>query len=238
VTLELGLTDTNYKNLHRVEAFDYDLDGDDDILYCRNGAPRDMQVIRNNIGQDNNWTGVQLYAPEGVNGSSIGARVYVWSGGVQRMREVYAGRGNGAGQQPFKLLFGLGSNGSIDSIKVVWPDKSGSVTTVYNPPMKTYLGITKNGLKVADNGGRQADEGVVLYPNPGRDYLLIHWKGVQGKVRLEVQDMMGRRLSKPWEYYHASGTIYYSIKDLPPGQYLLRGEAAQGKVFSAVFLKK
>src|SRR5690606_11401194 len=139
----LGLTGTAQRDLHRVEVIDYDLDGDDDVLYCRAGVPRDMQVLRNDIGQDNNWTGVTLYAPSGVNGSSIGARVYVWSGGVQRMREVYAGRGNGGGQQPFSLLFGLGSSSRIDSMRVVWPDKQGSVTTIHNPPVNEYLGITK-----------------------------------------------------------------------------------------------
>jgi hypothetical protein len=237
ITQELGLTGTAQRDVHRVEAIDYDLDGDDDILYCRNGAPRDMQVLENRIGQDNNWTGVQLFAPSGVNKSSIGARVYVWSGGVQRMREVYAGRGNGGGQQPFTLLFGLGSSSRIDSIRVVWPDKKGSVTTIHNPPVNQYLGITVNGLSVADEGQQRAEEEQVhLYPNPAKDYLLIHWPDVQGSVRLEVYDALGRRADSA-PYDQVSGTFYYPVKDLAPGQYILRGVGKDGKSFSRIFVK-
>jgi hypothetical protein len=238
ITLELGLTGAEQRDLHRVEAIDYDLDGDDDILYCRNGAPREMHMLENRIGQENNWTGIQLRAPEGVNGSCIGARVYVWSGGKQRMREVYAGRGNGAGQQPFMMLFGLGSSSQIDSIRVVWPDRSGSVTTIVNPPVNQYLGITVNGLSVADGDQNTVQQDkVFVYPNPAKDYLLIQGVDARGAVSLETHDMLGRRIVNKMRFDHVSGTLYYPVKNLLPGQYILKGMSKDGKSFSRTFVK-
>ncbi len=238
ITQELGLTGTAQRDVHRVEAVDYDLDGDDDILYCRNGAPRDIQMLENRIGQDNNWTAVQLRPPQGVNRSSIGARIYIWSGGVQRMREVYAGRGNGAGQQPFALLFGLGSHSRIDSVRVVWPDKAGSVTTVVDPPVNRYLEITGTGLSVAQTQMKEDAPLLQIYPNPAREYLLIGWGGDPVAGSFEVYDVHGRRVSEPGRYRLVSGTGYYSVKDLPPGHYILRGVTGKGQVFSRVFVKE
>jgi hypothetical protein len=236
VTMELGLTGTAQRDVHRVEAVDYDLDGDEDILHCRVGVPRNLQFLQNDIGQSSNWTGVRLHAPVGVNGSSIGARVYIWSGGVQRMREVYAGRGNGGGQQPFSLLFGLGNDSRVDSLKVVWPDRRGTVTSILNPPVNEYLEVTVNGLKVAEKdpayGG--GEDPVILYPNPADDYLLIHWKGASGDVVLEVYDMLGRRIESK-VYSSLSGTFYYPIRNLRKGQYILKGSSKAGPSFGRPF---
>src|SRR5690606_10567446 len=144
ITSDIGMMIPEINNLHLLEVMDYDLDGDDDIIVCRDAAPQQMHLLRNEIGQDNNWIGIRLMASEGVNKSCIGTRIYVWSGGVQRMREVYAGRGNASGQQPFLMLFGLGSNTVVDSMKIVWPDVAGSETVIRNPGVNQYHGITKN----------------------------------------------------------------------------------------------
>jgi hypothetical protein len=45
---------------------------------------------------------------------------------------IYAGRGNASGQQPFALIFGLGSQTTINSVTVQWPDAAKSRTTVKN----------------------------------------------------------------------------------------------------------
>src|SRR5690606_6498503 len=140
-----------------------------------------------------NWTAVSLRAPVGVNKSSIGARIYVWSGGTQRMREVYAGRGNASGQQPFTMIFGLGSNTSIDSITVVWPDASGTRTTVRNPPVNRYLQITSSGLAVQDADVKEHQGSLKVYPNPARDFLMLQMSDNEPLMRAEVFDMLGRK---------------------------------------------
>jgi hypothetical protein len=236
VTSDLGLMGSEQRDLHRVEAIDYDLDGDEDILYCRNGGTRRIHFVENRIGQDNNWTAVNLRAPAGVNRSCIGARVYVWSGGTVRMREVYSGRGNGSGQQPFSLVFGLGNHTMIDSIKVHWPNAAGTVTTVVRPPVNRYLEITGTGLSVQDAKEQDDEEGFLLYPNPVHDFLLIRLgEGQQGY--LDVTDKLGRQIYAPKDVRADQGVVCYPVEDLKAGHYVIRFVTKKGKIFTRVFIK-
>jgi hypothetical protein len=236
ITGDLGLLGTSLRDMHFVEAIDYDRDGDDDIVVCRNGQPRNLHLIRNRIGQDNNWTGVHLRAPAGVNKSCIGARIYVWSGGVKRMREVYAGRGNGAGQQPFAMLFGLGSSTSIDSITVAWPDAAGTQTTVRNPPINRYLEITGSGLSVAGTESHAQAPVLKLYPNPARDFILVQLSDNSIPASIVIYDMTGRKMDQA-KAFPADQITYCSVKDLPGGQYIVKVIARNGKTFTQTFVK-
>jgi hypothetical protein len=237
VTGKLGLLLPGLLNLHLLEAIDYDLDGDDDIVVCRTGQPRTLELIENKIGQENNWTAVSLRAPVGVNKSSIGARIYVWSGGTQRMREVYAGRGNASGQQPFTMIFGLGSNTSIDSITVVWPDASGTRTTVRNPPVNRYLQITSSGLAVQDADVQEHQGSLKVYPNPARDFLMLQMSDNEPLMRAEVFDMLGRKGAEI-EFGHIDKTTYWcSVATLPAGRYFVKAVSQRGSVYVKPFVK-
>lgn len=237
ITGDLGLLKNELKDVHFVKVMDYDLDGDDDLLVCRNGQPRSLHLIENRIGQDNNWTGVQLRAPHGVNKSCIGARIYVWSSGVQRMREVYAGRGNAAGQQPFAMLFGLGSNTVIDSVTVAWPDAAGSTTTVHNPPVNRYLEITAAGLSVADASNDAVPGMLKLYPNPAKDFILVQVSNNEPLERIEVYDVLGRSVNQMKKLSPDEVTVYCNTDHLPQGQYLIQVATVSGRSFSGVFMK-
>ncbi len=238
ITGVLGMVREETNNLHLLEALDYDLDGDDDLLLCKDALPRPLHLIENRIGQDNNWTGVQLRAPQGVNKSCIGARIYVWSNGVQRMREVYAGRGNNGGQQPFAMLFGLGNHTTIDSVKVVWPDAQSSTTTVYNPPVNHYLEITANGLAVEDaedDGNKEI--GLKVYPNPAKDFILVQLSNNEPVERVEVYDVLGRRVYKRAANRTGDAVHYYDIMELPSGNYWLKVISRSGENITSFFVK-
>ncbi len=237
ITGSLGLVRAEARDLHMVEVLDYDRDGDDDILICKDGQPRDLNMIENRIGQDNNWTGINLHAPAGVNGSCIGARIYVWSGGVQRMREVYAGRGNNGGQQPFGMLFGLGKNSVIDSLSVHWPDVAGSRTTVYNPPVNRYLELTLSGLNVPDGDVEKKMLALKVYPNPARDFILYQLSGNTLIARMELFDVMGRIQHSVMSPSGDEPTGYCSLRDLVSGQYFLRVITADGRTVCQPFVK-
>ena len=237
ITGDLGLLDGTMKDTHLAEVLDYDLDGDDDLIFCRNGQPRGLHVISNRIGQDNHWTAVQLRAPQGVNKSCIGARIYVWSGGVKRMPEVYAGRGNASGQQPFAMLFGLGSSSHIDSVTVAWPDAAGSTTTVRNPPVNRYLEITSAGLSVAAAAQTAHTAALKLYPNPARDFILVQMDDNTVIRSVEVYDLMGRRAGQPQLYAGNERTRYYAAAALPAGQYFIKAATEKGKVYVKTFVK-
>jgi enediyne biosynthesis protein E4 len=135
ITADLGLMGPDGVGLiypHPVVRVDYDLDGDDDFLVgLTDTTPPHLAAFRNDVGTKNNWIAVSLAptAGSGVNRAAIGARVVVTSGDLTLTRELYAGEGNVAGQQPLRLTFGLGQRTKVDSIKVVWPNKQRSVTT-------------------------------------------------------------------------------------------------------------
>ncbi len=237
ITGEIGLVRTETRDIHSLEVLDYDLDGDDDMITCRDGQPRLFNLIENRIGQDNNWTGVSLRAPQGVNKSCIGARIYVWSGGVQRMREVYAGRGNNGGQQPFAMLFGLGSSTTIDSIKIAWPDAAGSVTVVKDPPVNQYLGITVNGLSVGDGQEVKGEAMLKIYPNPAKDFILVQMSDNSAPHRISIYDMTGRLVETVPVDKTGEATRYCSVSFLPAGHYIVAVTGMTGAVYTQSFVK-
>ncbi len=238
ISSSLGLIRPELMDMHSLEALDFDLDGDDDIITRRNGIPRSLHLIENRIGQDNNWTAVTLQAPQGVNKSCIGARIYVWVGGAYRMRDVYAGRGNASGQQPFALIFGLGNQTEIDSIIVAWPDEAGTRTTVIDPPVNHYLQITGTGLAV---GGQAASENntIVLkcYPNPAKDFILLQLSDNEHIEKVRVYDVTGRSMTSVTGYNNSSATWYCSVTNLPPGHYFVQVVTEKGNTYSHSFVK-
>ncbi len=232
--VQMIIPETN--NLHLLEALDYDLDGDDDIIFCRDAAPQQMHLLRNEKGQDNNWVGFNLIAPEGVNRSCIGARIYVWSGGIQRMREIYAGRGNASGQQPFRMLFGLGDH-KVDSVKIEWPDKGGSKTLIYNPEINRYHTVSKTGLGVNAQQERFRNSRLVLYPNPASEYVLMQLPDGKALLDILIVDVTGKQVLRS-SYKNLHGPVYINIGNLPLGHYVLRAESVDGTVFYGAFVRQ
>jgi hypothetical protein len=151
ITSELGfITDTSAASIdrrilspHAIEPVDFDLDGDDDLLVAKYPVNKNFILLRNDIGNKNNWVSVKLNAPEGVNKSCIGARITLKSGKLIQMRDIYAGQGNFGAQQPFILTFGLGNRKKIDRIEVRWPDKNSTVTVVKNVKVNQLIEIRK-----------------------------------------------------------------------------------------------
>jgi hypothetical protein len=100
-----------------VAAFDYDRDGDLDLLIADSEqAPR---LLRNDGGADHHWLSVALRG-DGANSEAIGARVSVRAGGLTQLREIRAGS-NYASQDPAEAHFGLGDAVVVD-VTVRWPD--------------------------------------------------------------------------------------------------------------------
>ena len=123
---------------------DYDLDGDLDLVLgtgTYNGAAPTNAVhfYRNDVGQDSNWTRIELVGL-GVghsNVDAIGARVKVTAGGRTMMQEVLAANGHSGGGQTRVLTFGLGAACEIDAIEVRWPDAV-ATTMAYHDVRANY----------------------------------------------------------------------------------------------------
>lgn len=236
ITNDVGLVRTETKDIHALEVMDYDMDGDDDMITCKDGQPRKLTVVKNEIGQDNNWIAVHLNAPQGVNKSSIGARITVWTGGIQHMREVYAGRGNNGGQQPFALIFGLGSNTTVDSIQVRWPNAGSTITTVYQSDINQYITISANGLDVP-GAAVTNDVGIKVYPNPAKDFVLVQLKDTAKDAIIEIYNVAGQKMHGVVVYDKTGATKYCSLKNLLPGQYIIKATTTEGEILSQSFTK-
>lgn len=108
-------------------VFDYNNDGYPDIFkFGSENVTNDAALYKNNAS-GNNYISIKLLTCSGA-ADPRGARVKVSAGGISKTK-FYGSNSVGSsgvyGSE--KLYFGLGSNTSIDSIVVYWPD--GTVTT-------------------------------------------------------------------------------------------------------------
>lgn len=121
--VEAGLTHTGEGRT--LLTFDYDLDGDRDIVILSCNEP--LQLFRNDLittrraPDDAHWLQVRLdtsrhrsLAPHG-----IGARITVVAGGVSQTRQMTSG-GTYLGQSELVAHFGLHTNRSIEELTVDW----------------------------------------------------------------------------------------------------------------------
>ncbi len=103
-------------------AFDYDRDGDQDLLITNMDQPaRFLENVSTNKGH---WLNVKLQP----DCKALGAAVYATTGGTTRRRDVVAGRSYMAGTPP-EAHFGLGFATTVDQLRVVWADGKETVLT-------------------------------------------------------------------------------------------------------------
>lgn len=104
-------------------AFDFDRDGDQDLLVVNRDAPAQFFVNHWADNTNNNWLRVRLASDDGR--TPIGATVKVQTGNRIQAKtfslcnsylSCYAG----------PLLFGVGTTDKIDTIEVVWPGGTSS----------------------------------------------------------------------------------------------------------------
>ena len=117
-------------------CLDYDNDGDLDIFVENLDQP--WRLFRNDL-EKGNYLIVTLRAPS-PNTAAVGARVHISTGGKNQMREIHCGS-NYISQDPSNAHFGLGTATVIDSLTVIWPDRTVTVKT--NVAVNQRLVITK-----------------------------------------------------------------------------------------------
>ncbi len=136
----VGLSSTQWN--FSVVPFDYDNDGDYDLLICGNSSapPNRPLLMRNTNGsQLGHWLIVRLIGRQS-NRDSVGARVYATAGGTTMMRELLGGGSYAAGL-PLEVHFGFGAATTIDELRIVWP--SGAERVLTNVPADQYLTLTE-----------------------------------------------------------------------------------------------
>ncbi|WP_046745455.1 FG-GAP-like repeat-containing protein [Kordia zhangzhouensis] len=165
---------------------DTDNDGFPEIIVS-NSANDDIFLWKNQTVTTNNWLKVDL---EGTisNKQGVGALIELSSGGTSQYRYTICGEGYIA-QNSSTEFFGIGTNTTIDYVKVTW--LGGAQDIVYNVTPNQRLHITEGSNPLAVDEFESVAE-IQLYPNPSQGdiwlkstynydykYFIFDSKGVQ-----------------------------------------------------------
>lgn len=135
--VELGLRHT--KMARGLVCYDYDRDGDLDMLIANNGDAPTL-YRNNNFSSSNNFLSISLQGTTD-NYQAVGARVYVTVNGQQRMTELQLGN-QYLSQNPVEAHFGLGQATEVELVKIVWPGLDLVTTELENVAANQFLSIT------------------------------------------------------------------------------------------------
>ncbi|MCK4747234.1 MAG: CRTAC1 family protein, partial [Bacteroidales bacterium] len=128
----------NTKRSGRAAAvWDYDNDGDLDIIVSHIDLQATATLLRNDGGNSNHWLGLKLVGKNGP-ASAIGARVVVTSGTKEQVLINQWATSYLSNHDP-RLHIGLGSYEYIDQIDIIW--SNGNKEIYSNPPVDRYLTI-------------------------------------------------------------------------------------------------
>ncbi|MEM7168350.1 MAG: CRTAC1 family protein [Planctomycetota bacterium] len=138
--------------------FDYDNDGDQDLMIFSRNDP--MMLFRNDLtGPNTAWlrifldtSAAPLIAPHG-----IGALVYVTVGTTTQVRTIDSGD-NYLSKSELSAHFGLGAATVVNEVRVEWPN--GETTTQLNVPVNQTLTISSLAPPAFTRGDPNVDAGV------------------------------------------------------------------------------
>ncbi len=162
---DLGFDDEHWGS--SLVSFDYDRDGDFDLLQTMVASWSGGETLRlysNNASEAFPNAGYLVVQPRmpGPNHRAIGATVIVRSGSEFMTRVITAGT-SCMGQEPAEASFGLGGVSAVDSIEVVFPD--GSRTTIGGPVTANRVLVVEppSFIRGDSNGDGSVDIADVVY---------------------------------------------------------------------------
>jgi hypothetical protein len=120
--------------------WDYDNDGDMDIIVSHIDLQASPTLLRNDGGNRNHWLGLKLVGKDGP-ASAIAARVTVKSGDMEQVHINQWASSYLTNHDP-RIHIGLGQNKKVDQVEIVW--SNGKKEIYYNPAINRYL-IIKEG---------------------------------------------------------------------------------------------
>ncbi|MCB0371701.1 MAG: VCBS repeat-containing protein, partial [Muricauda sp.] len=123
-----------------------DLDGDGDLDLVTNNINQPASLYINKANKKGSYLTVKFKMP-GKNTFGIGTKVFSYQNGGIQFKELFPTRGFQASSEPM-IHFGYGDIQSIDSLKIIWPDKTYQVLT--NVAVNQQLSIQPQNTKPFD----------------------------------------------------------------------------------------
>jgi hypothetical protein len=118
-----------------------DLDNDGDLDLVVNNVDDKPGIYINQTNESAHYLKINLkYKEKNIFG--VGAKVYSYHNGILQLKELYSSRGFQASSEPI-IHFGYGKDAMIDSLKVVWPDRT--VTSLKDIKTNQTISVSSEG---------------------------------------------------------------------------------------------
>jgi hypothetical protein len=124
-------------------VWDFDNDGDLDIIISHIDLRADPVLLRNDGGNKNHWLGITLMGDNGP-GSGIGAKVTVTAGDLEQVLVNQWATSYLSYNDP-RLHIGLGKHPKIDQLEIRWPD--GEIENFKQLEVDRYITIQQGASK-------------------------------------------------------------------------------------------
>lgn len=148
-----------------------DLDNDGDLDLVVNNLNQEAKVYRNKTNDSQNFLKVKLQYRD-KNTFGIGSKVYAYVNNQLQFKELMPMRGFQASSEPI-LHFGLGNLQVVDSLKIVWPDKT--YQTVSNIKVNQTLTVfPKENRKVFDYGAKNRSKRLFRKDSTNLGIAFVH----------------------------------------------------------------
>ncbi|MFM1912444.1 MAG: hypothetical protein RIR51_282, partial [Bacteroidota bacterium] len=128
---ELNLNQESYSNGSAYA----DLDNDGDLDLVVNNVNMPAFLYESHASESNNYLKLELKGSK-LNPFGIGATVYLYAKDQKQIAYNISSRGFESSVDP-KIIFGLGKNDKIDSLRVIWPDFKTQI--IKNPQINTKI---------------------------------------------------------------------------------------------------
>jgi hypothetical protein len=171
-TGNLQFVNRNKEWLPQIPSYSYgaafsDLDNDGDLDYVVNNLNDEAFVLRNytveKSGKKANYIKIKLKG-KGSNTLAIGAKTEIWSGGTYQFNEHFLTRGYASSVDPV-IHFGIGSNKTIDSVRITWP-LGESISVVKNISANQTIELDESKSTSKDTSGLPATNQLMFSKSP------------------------------------------------------------------------